>query len=129
MMYVFMRGDAGGGDVNALLNAQLAFTAIALLALVIDLSISAIKEGLGTSLRRIWKAIPGWAVLALLLTNLLVGIGELALYLRFRLGGSTVEWYEHTPLVCALTCSLLFCSLYARANPSAAEGSSSLRRW
>lgn len=126
MMYVFMSGDAGGSDVRALLLLQSIAAPVAVTIFVVELLRRSRNNAMGSALASIWYAIPAWAVVAILLVNLLVGIGELALLLRVRLGGDAALWFEHAPLVCALTSSLAWCAVYARANPT---DSTAVTRW
>ena len=126
MMYVFMSGDAGGGDVRALIALQTIAIPIAVIIFLAETIIRARKAGVGGALASIWRSTPASVVVAVLLINLLVGIGELALLLRVRLSGEPALWFEHAPLACALSCSLAFCALYARANPSDSKG---VKRW
>lgn len=126
MMYVFMSGDAGGSDVRALITLQTIAVPIALVIFSAELIRRSRESGLGKALTDIWRSTPASVVVAVLLINLLVGIGELALLLRVRLNGEPALWFEHAPLVCALSCSLAFCALYARANPSDSRG---VTRW
>lgn len=126
MMYVFMSGDAGGSDVRALITLQTIAVPIALVIFFAELIRRSRESGLGKALADIWRSTPASVVVAVLLINLLVGIGELALLLRVRLNGEPALWFEHAPLVCALSCSLAFCALYARANPSDSRG---VTRW
>lgn len=126
MMYVFMSGDAGGSDVRALITLQTIAAPLALVIFIAELIIHARKSGATKALSAIWQAIPAGVVVAMLLTNLLVGIGELALLMRDRLGGEPALWFEHAPLVCAVSCSLAFSAVYARAYPSDSTG---VRRW
>ena len=126
MMYVFMSGDAGGSDVRALITLQTIAVPIALIIFFAELINRSRKTGLGKAFAGIWNSTPASVVVAVLLINLLVVIGELALLLRVRLSGEPALWFEHAPLVCALSCSLAFCALYARANPNDSRG---VTRW
>ena len=127
IMYIFMRGDAGGGDMQVLLQIQAAAIPAALMTFFIELFNGARANG--NPLKAIWRATPAWVVLALLLFNFLVLIGELALFLRAHLTDRQVHWFEHTPLLCVVTCSLAICALYARAYPAENVGSPTVKRW
>lgn len=129
MMHVFMSGAVASDDVRALISLQTIAAPIALLVFAVDLALRARDGGVKVALAQIWNATPAWAVMAILLLNLLVLIGELALVIRVRLSGEPAFWFEHAPLACALTCSLAFCAIYARAYPSSAGSSAAIKRW
>ena len=127
MMYIFISGKPGGGDMQTLLLAQTLAIAPAILVVIANqlFQLRDGKHGLGN----IWRAIPAWLVLALLLPNLLVVIGELSLFLRARLTNGPVHWFEHAPLVCTFACSLALAALYARSYPPGDENAAGVGRW
>ncbi len=125
IMYVFISGDGGGGDMQVLLQVQAAAIPLALIVFVTELAI----QDSGSRLAAVWRAIPAWLVLALLLFNLLVAIGELSLFLRARLTEHPIRWFEHAPLLCVVSCSLAVSALYARAYPAANGAASAVKRW
>ena len=127
IMYIFMRGDSGGGDMQILLRIQAAAIPIAIIAFLAELIGGARSNG--RPLIAIWRATPAWVLLALMLFNFLVAIGELALFLRAHLTDRNVHWFEHTPLLCVVTCSFAICAIYARAYPAADSDSSAVKRW
>ena len=129
MMYVFLSGNPGGGDMRALLTLQASAIPVALAVLLIDIGMRIRSNGLRVAFTDIWRALPAWLLLALLLLNLLVGIGELALLLRQHLTDQPAGWFEHVPLVSALTCSLAVASLYARLRPASADVQAGVARW
>ena len=127
IMYVFISGNPGGSDMQTLLVVQAAAIPVALLVVATDLALRFGENS--NSFGNIWRATPAWVVLALLLFNLLVLIGELALFLRAHLIAREILWFEHVPLLCVVSCSLAVCALYARAFPATSDTPAGITRW
>ena len=121
MMSVFLTGEAGGTDLRSLLLLQV-------LAVPPAIAVS-LYETWRQGAVAIWRALSPWIVLGALLLNGLVVVGELALLLRGHLTGRDGTWFEHAPLLAALSCSAAACVLYARRFPAAADASGGVRRW
>ena len=128
LMYVFVGGN-GGGDARALLVIQAWSAAIALLVFLWEAMRNVLASGLGNTFRAVWHALPAWAVLAMVVLNSLVIIGELSLYLRMRMTGQAPLWFEHAPLLCVLACSLAFVVLLKRSSMAQDGSRAPVGRW
>jgi len=125
MMVMFVSLSGGGSDQVAFLGLQAVVAPIALVIFAVDVSMRIASQGQREALRSLWHGIPAWLVLALVLVNSLVLIGELAHFVLRYFDDEGIRWIEHSPLVCILCCSLAFCTIYARTSQRAA----SIGRW
>jgi hypothetical protein len=128
MMYVFI-GGSGGSDAQALLTAQAWVAPAALLVFLALLLRDVARDGWRGCVRGLWRPLPAWIVLALVVLNLLVFIGELSLFLRARLMAHQALWFEHAPLLCVLGCSLAFVALYGRSSLANDAAHATVGRW
>ena len=128
MMYLFIGGN-NGGDAQALLVIQVWVAAIAILVFLVEAVRRIAVYGLSDSLRTMWHAMPAWVVLALIVLNSLVIIGELSLYLRQKISGQVPLWFEHAPLLCVLACSLTFIALFSQSSLARSDSEAAVGRW
>lgn len=129
MMYIFVGGGTGGSDAQALLVMQAWLAPVALLLFVVEFSRRVAKDGARSTLSAMWHAMPAWVVLALIILNSLVFIGELAFFLRTQLSGQLPTWYEHAPLACVAACSLAFIALFSRTSLAQSSSGKAVGRW
>ncbi len=128
MMYLFIGGN-NGGDAQALLVIQVWVGAIAILFFLVEAVRRITVHGLANTLSAMWHAMPAWVVLALIVLNSLVMIGELSLYLRQKITGQPPLWFEHAPLLCVLACSLTFIALFSQSSLARSDSEVAIGRW
>jgi len=128
MMYVFV-GGSGGSDAQALMVMQAWLAPVALLVFAAEFLRRAAKTGWKNTLGEMWHAMPAWVVLALVILNSLVFIGELAFFLRMQLSGQPPAWFEHAPLACVATCSLAFVVLFRKSTLAQTSSGTAVGRW
>jgi len=114
LMVVFTGGSFTGADLTGLFLIQLFAIPVALLILAVEVAAFVRPNGWARGLRLLWTKIPAWLVLALVLLNSLVFIGELSVVLLDHLMDVPVPWTEHVPLVALLSTSLAFAVIYAK---------------
>jgi len=129
MMVTFISFGTPGADVQTLFAAQAVAAPVALLIVIFDLAMYAKTVGWRNGLRTIWSAAPAWLVLALVLLNSLVLIGELSYLLLIHLTAQAVPWVSHAQLLCMLTCSAAFCALYSRRVAQDGKVPAPVGRW
>ena len=129
MMYIFVGGGTAGSDAQALLVMQAWLAPVALLIFAVELLRRVAKVGLKSTLSAMWHSLPAWVVLALVVLNSLVFIGELAFFLRTQLSGQQPAWYEHAPLACVAACSLAFIVLFGRSTLARNGSGTTAGRW
>jgi len=128
LMFVFIGGGAGS-DAMALLVIQACVAPVALLIFAWQVLRRVMVNGWGNSFRAMWHALPAWLVLALVVLNSLVLIGELSLFLRERLMERSPLWVEHAPLLCVLACSLAFVALFDKSSIARDRSRAPVGRW
>lgn len=129
LMVAFTGGSFTGADLNGLLVAQTAAIPIALLVVGAEVAAFVRLNGWHVGLALLWRKIPAWLVLALLLLNSLVFIGELSVLLLNHLMEESLPWREHVPLFSMLVSTLAFAVLYAKVAQLYWNGVTSLGRW
>ena len=129
MMITFMGGDFTGSDLRGLLLAQVASIPIATLVVAYEVATFVRSNGWGPGLALLWRKIPAWLILALVLLNSLVLIGELSVLLLDYLTGDSLPWTEHVPLLALLMCSIAFAVLYGKLAQIYGSGVVSVGRW
>jgi len=129
VMVTFISFGAPGADMQMLFAAQALATPLALAIVAVDLLSYGRTIGWRDGLLAIWSGIPAWLVLALLLLNSLVLIGEMSYLLLIHLTSEAVPWVSHAQLLCMLSCSAAFCSLYARHTSRSGGPPVSVGRW
>ena len=80
-MVMFISTGSSGSDIHTLLATQTVATPLALTIVIVDLLLYARSGGVGHGLRMIWSGTPAWLILALVVLNSLVIIGELSFLL------------------------------------------------
>ncbi len=129
MMIVFTGGSLEGADVRGLLLTQLASVPVGLGILAFEISGFVRLNGWRKGLNLLWQKIPAWLVLAFVLVNSLVLIGELSvLLLDYLMQGSTA-WTDHVPLLSMLSSSAAFSVLYGKTAQLYGNGVKTLGRW
>lgn len=129
MMITFMGGRFTGTDLHGLLLAQIVSIPIAALLVGYEVAAFVRGNGWGPGLALLWQKIPAWLVLALVLLNSLVLIGELSVLLLDYLMGEALPWTEHVPLMALLTCSVAFAVIYGKLAQLYGSGVKSVGRW
>lgn len=129
MMIVFTGGSVAGADLTALFLMQAAAVPLAAVVVAAEVAAFVHPNGWRVGLGMLWARIPAWLVLALVLLNSLVFIGELSVLLLDYLTGEKTPWREHVPLLSLLACSTAFAVLYAKTAQLYGRGVKSLGRW
>lgn len=129
LMIAFMGGSFEGADLSGLFVIQAAAIPIALLIVVREFAAFVGPNGWRKGLGMLWQRIPAWLVLALVLVNSLVLIGELSVWLLQHLLDQPVSWLEQVPLVALLVSSIAFAILYAKASRLYGQGTTNVGRW
>ncbi len=129
MMIVFTGGSLEGADVRGLLLTQLAAVPICLGILAFEVNSFVRLNGWGNGFRLLWQKIPAWLVLAFVLVNSLVLVGELSVLLLDYLMQGSPAWTDHVPLLAMLSSSSAFSVLYAKTAQLYGSGVKSLGRW
>jgi len=129
MMITFMGGSFTGTDLRGLLLAQVVSIPIATLVVGYEVAAFVRGNGWGPGFKLLWQKIPAWLVLALVLVNSLVLIGELSVFLLDYLLGEPLPWTEHVPLLALLTCSIAFAVIYAKLAQLYGNGVAEIGRW
>ena len=129
MMIVFTGGSLEGADVRGLLLTQLAAVPVGLGILALELSSFVRLNGWRDGVRLLWQKIPAWLVLAFVLVNSLVLVGELSVLLLDYLMQGSPAWTDHVPLLAMLSSSAAFSVLYAKTAQLYGNGVKSLGRW
>ena len=128
-MVMFISTGSSGSDIHTLLATQTVATPLALTIVIVDLLLYARSCGVGHGLRMIWSGITAWLILALVVLNSLVIIGELSFLLLVHLTAQTTSWNDHVPLLCMLTCSLAFAALFVRSAQRSGDAPAAIGRW
>ena len=129
MMVVFTGGSFSGADLKGLLWLQAMAIPFAVAVIAFEVTAFVRLNGWRTGLRMLWQKIPAWLVLALLLLNSLVFLGELSVLLLNYLTGESSPWSEHVPLLSLLACSVAFAVLYGKTAQLYWNGITRLGRW
>lgn len=129
MMIVFTGGSFTGTDLTGLLWMQAMVIPIAVALIAHEVAAFVRLNGWRTGLMMLWQKIPAWLVLALLLLNSLVFLGEFSVLLLNYLTGETSPWSEHVPLMSLLSCSVAFAILYGKTAQLYWNGIRRLGRW
>ena len=129
LMIAFMGGSFEGADLSGLFVIQAAAIPIALVVIVRETAAFVGPNGWRKGLGMLWQRIPAWLVLALVLVNSLVLIGELSVLLLQYLLDTPVSWIEQVPLVALLVSSIAFAILYAKASRLYGQGTTNVGRW
>lgn len=129
LMVVFTGGSFTGADLTGLFLIQVVSVPAAILILALEILAFVRPNGWKLGLGLLWSKIPAWLVLALLLLNSLVLIGELSVVLLNHLMEESVHWSEHVPLAALLSSSLAFAVIYAKVAQLYWKGTASVGRW
>ena len=129
MMIVFTGGRLDGADVAGLLYTQLVSVPIAVGILAIEVGAFVRLNGWRRGLRLLWEKVPAWLVLAFVLVNSLVLVGELSVLLLDYLMQGSPAWTDHVPLLAMLSASSAFCVLYGKTAQLYGNGVEALGRW
>jgi hypothetical protein len=129
LMVIFMGGSFTGADLNGLLLVQTAAIPVTLLFVAAEIRGFVRLNGWRVGLALLWRKIPAWLVLALVLLNSLVFVGELSVLLIDYLMDEPLPWTDHVPLLSLLCSSLAFTVLYAKVAQLYWNGVTRLGRW
>lgn len=129
LMVAMTGGSLTGADLTGLLIIQSASIPLTFLYVAIETATFVRLNGWKLGLGLLWRKIPAWLVLALLLLNSLVFIGELSVLLLDYLMEERLPWSEHVPFVALLFASLAFAVLYAKVAQLYWDGVTRLGRW
>ena len=129
MMIVFTGGSFTGTDLSTLLWLQAAAIPFAVAVVAVEVAAFVRLNGWRTGLLMLWQKIPAWLVLALLLLNSLVFLGEFSVLLLNYLTGEASPWSDHVPLLSLLACSMAFAILYGKTAQLYWNGITRLGRW
>ena len=129
MMIVFTGGSFTGTDLTGLLWLQAMTIPLAIAVIGLEVAAFVRLNGWATGLVMLWQKIPAWLVLALLLLNSLVFLGEFSVLLLDYLTGESSPWSEHIPLLSLLACSVAFAILYGKTAQLYWNGITRLGRW
>ena len=129
LMVVFTGGSFTGADLTGLFLIQLFAVPVTTLIVAREIAAFVRPNGWARGLAMLWQKIPAWLVLALVLLNSLVLIGELSVVLLNHLMEEPVPWTEHVPLVALLSTSLAFSVMYAKVAQLYWNGTVTLGRW
>ena len=129
LMIAFTGGSFAGADLSGLLLLQGAAIPAALLVIALEIAAFVRAGGWRGGLAMLWDRVPAWLVLALVLVNSLVLIGELSVLLLRHLTDEPVSLIEQVPLLALLCSSAAFALLYAKAATMYGGGTSRVGRW
>lgn len=129
LMHSFMGGRADNPDIVAVNNLQVGGSLLSVLLIVAALVFFSREKGLRHGIRRIWDHTPGWLVFALLVLNSLVFIGELSYVLISDAIDPTSDRADHLSLICLLSASLAFLTLFAAQHAMDGKPAYSKARW
>ena len=129
LMVVFVGGGKAGSDLQGLIWMQAAMTPVAIAVIAANLFSFIAGDGFAKGLQRLWSAIPQWLVFVFFFLNLLFAAGEIAFLIATRAAGQAIHWSNHIPLVCMLSSSLAFLTLYARAHTYPGSKPAMSGRW
>ncbi|MDX1481391.1 MAG: hypothetical protein R3315_06940 [Woeseiaceae bacterium] len=129
LMIAFMGGSFAGGDLSGLFIIQAAAIPVALLVVAREVAAFVGPNGWRRGLGMLWERVPAWLVLALVLLNSLVLIGELSVLLLQFLLDEPLSWVEQVPLIALLVSSVAFSILYAKAASLYGKATTQIGRW
>ncbi len=129
MMIIFTGGSLDGADVRGLLLTQLVSVPMALGLLALEINAFVRLNGWRDGLKLLWQKIPAWLVLAFILVNSLVFIGELSVLLLDYLMQGSGSWTDHVPLLAMLSSSAAFSVIYGKTAQLYGNGVKSVGRW
>ncbi len=129
LMVVFTGGSFTGADLTGLFLIQILAVPVATLILGYEIAAFVLPNGWKGGLAMLWAKIPAWLILALVLLNSLVLVGELSVVLLNHLMEESVPWTEHVPLIALLSSSLAFAVIYAKTEQLYGTGTANVGRW
>ncbi|MEM9208051.1 MAG: hypothetical protein AAGA61_02295 [Pseudomonadota bacterium] len=129
LMIVFTGGSLTGADVRGLLLTQLLSIPLSLGVLAVEVRAFVRLNGWRIGLALLWQKIPAWLVLAFVLLNSLVLIGELSVVLLDYLMQKSSALTDHVPLLALLSASSAFAVLYGKTAQRYGSGIKTLGRW
>lgn len=129
LMIAFTGGSFAGADLSGLLLLQIAAIPASLLVVAMEIAAFVRTNGWRNGLAMLWDRIPAWLVLAIVLLNSLVLIGELSVLLLRHLMDEPISLIEQVPLLALLSGSAAFALLYAKAARMYGSGTVRVGRW